>query len=78
MPNWNSNLVRISASAEDVKAYLVEVHEDNGSTRYMFNMHKLFPDDFPIDDPLGHDNRNYTWFCEHTGSKWSPYIYDVS
>ncbi len=74
MPNWNDNFVEIAAPLEDVKDYLVEVHKDDGSTRYMFNMHKIFPDDFPLDDPLGKDNWNYEWFCEHTGSKWSPYI----
>ncbi len=74
MPNWNDNFVEIAAPLEDVKDYLVEVHKDDGSTRYMFNMYKIFPDDFPLDDPLGKDNWNYEWFFEHTGSKWSPYI----
>ncbi len=78
MPNWNSNSVTIDASIEDVKDYLVEVHSHDGDVYYMFNMHKLFPDVFPIEDPLGKDSWDYDWFCEHTGSKWAPHIDHMS
>lgn len=41
---------------------------------YHFNMHLLFPEQFPETDPLGHENWNHDWFCAKTGSKWSPNV----
>ena len=68
MPNWNSNGVAIHAPLEAVKAYLVPQADDT----YLFNMHLLFPDRFPVVDPTGEINWDYDWAVDNTGSKRFP------
>ncbi len=47
MPNWNYNSVEIHAPIEAIKEWLVETKENT----FEFNMHKLFPQKIPADDP---------------------------
>lgn len=47
MPNWNYNSVEIHAPIEAVKEWLVPKDEKT----FEFNMHKLFPEKIPADDP---------------------------
>jgi hypothetical protein len=68
MPNWNYNSVEIHAPIEAVKEWLVPKDERT----FEFNMHKLFPETFPPDDPTGSKTWNYDWFVDNTGSKWAP------
>ena len=68
MPNWNYNSVEIHAPIEAVKEWLVPKDESS----FEFNMHKLFPETFPADDPTGSMSWDYDWFVNNTGSKWAP------
>ncbi len=70
MPNWNYNSVEINAPIEAVKEWLLPKDEHT----FEFNMHKLFPETFPADDPTGSKNWNYDWFVDNTGSKWAPEV----
>lgn len=70
MPNWNYNSVEIHAPLEAVKQWLVPTNENT----FAFNMHKLFPEMIPADDPTGNDTWNYDWFVDNTGSKWAPEV----
>ena len=71
MPNWNENRVTIHAPINDVKAWLVAGPDE----AYFFNMHRLYPEDVPADDPTGDATWDYDWFVKNTGSKWTPTIY---
>lgn len=78
MPNWNYNAVEIHAPKAAVMERLV-LHPGNPECgtgeHYRFNMHKLFPETFPADDPMGEKNWDYDWFVDNTGSKWAPEVY---
>ena len=67
MPNWNYNSVTIYAPIEKVEEYFVK----EGKQLY-FNMHKLFPDVFPVSDRSWEENWEYDWAIYNTGSKWFP------
>jgi hypothetical protein len=47
MPNWNYNSVEIHAPLEAVKEWLIPMTEKT----FAFNMHKLFPEKIPAEDP---------------------------
>lgn len=70
MPNWNENRVTIHAPTDEVKTWLVAGSDDT----YFFNMHRLYPERVPADDPCGDATWDYDWFVENTGSKWPPFI----
>lgn len=70
MPNWNYNSVEIYAPLEAVKQWLVQTNEKT----FAFNMHKLFPEKIPADDPTGDKTWNYDWFVRTTGSKTVPEV----
>lgn len=78
MPNWNYNSVEIHAPKAAVMEWLV-LHPGNPEygtgEHYRFNMHKLFPETIPADDPAGDKTWNYDWFVDNTGSKWAPEVY---
>jgi len=42
---------------------------------YLFNMHRLFPERVPADDPTGMKAWDHDRFVETTGSKWTPDVY---
>ena len=74
MPNWNENRVTIHAPCDEVKTRLVAGPDDT----YFFNMHRLYPERAPADDPCGDATWGYDWFVENTGSKWPPFIHFLS
>ena len=45
-----------------------------GQTYYSFNLHKLFPEKVPADDPTGDKSWDYDRWVDNTGSKWSPEV----
>lgn len=54
MPNWNNNSVEIHATADAVMAWLIpqsSIRDTARTDHYLFNMHKLFPETIPADDP---------------------------
>ena len=63
MPNWNENRVTIHAPTDEVKTWLVAGSDDT----YFFNMHRLYPERVPADDPCGDTTWDYDWFVENTG-----------
>jgi hypothetical protein len=71
MPNWNYNSVEIHAPLEAVKERLIPSLNDS----YVFNMHKLFSEKFPADDPTGDKTWEYNRYVEHTGAKWAPEVH---
>ena len=70
MPNWNENRVTIHAPCDEIKTWLLAGSDDT----YFFNMHRLYPERAPTDDPCGDATWDYDWFVENTGSKWPPFI----
>ena len=55
MPNWNYNSVEIHAPQEAVMAWLIPQPSTRDATltdHYLLNMHKLFPETIPADDPI--------------------------
>lgn len=79
MPNWNYNSVEIHAPKEAVLEWLVfqpaKADDVTTSEHHCFNMHKLFPEKIPADDPTGVESWDYDWFVDNTGSKWAPEVY---
>lgn len=71
MPNWNYNSVEIHAPLESVKEWLIPTLNDS----FVFNMHKLFPEKIPADDPTGDRTWEHDWYVSNTGSKWSPEVH---
>ena len=74
MPNWTENRVKIYAPTDEVKTWLIPA-PDGKPNMYRFNMHRLFPEYVPADDPCGETRWSYGWYVENTGSKWSPEVY---
>ncbi|MBL8564339.1 MAG: hypothetical protein JNM89_01325 [Hyphomicrobiaceae bacterium] len=62
--------MEIHAPIEAVMERLVPTKEKT----FAFNMHKLFPENIPADDPTGNKTWNYDWFVDNTGSKWAPEV----
>jgi hypothetical protein len=80
MPNWVYNEVEVHASLEEVQPYLA-VDSDMGDPNRpvtRFNLHRLYPERFAVDDPCGHRAWNYDWMVENTGAKWNPTISAIS
>ena len=56
MPNWVNNRVYIhSDSKTSISDYLVTKKDKT----MMFNIHRIYPDFFPEDDPTGEKNWEY-------------------
>ncbi|MGC1497934.1 MAG: hypothetical protein WA790_19170 [Sulfitobacter sp.] len=76
MPNWVFNEVDVHASIDEVLVFLATDYDMDDPNRPVsrFNLHKLFPERFDIDDLCGQKNWNYDWMVENTGAKWNVTI----
>lgn len=68
MTNWTQNHVDIDAPLSEVKQRLVHLSEG----RWMFNMHRIFPEAYPDSDPAGIEVDDEQAILEHTGSTRLP------